>query len=258
MKRRNILFLMGIFVAFSVAAQQQFPERPPMTPEMTQVWEPQPRIVTPGVACTTAGTAPSDAIVLFDGTDLSAWVNARNGEAAGWTIRDGAFFVNREVGDIQTVQYFNDFQMHIEWMIPTDVQGESQGRGNSGIFIQGLYELQILDSYNNITYVNGQAGSIYKQTAPLVNAMRPPGEWNTFNIIYTAPTFRANGSFRTPPTITVFHNDVLIHYNTVIHGTTEWIGLPQVRKHGAGPIRLQSHGSSHQPIGFRNIWIREL
>ena len=256
MKLRSILFLTAIFATFSLLAQQ--PERPRMTPEMTQQWEPVPPIVTPGRACTTAGTAPSDAIVLFDGTDLSAWVNSRNGEAAQWDVRDGVFFVNREAGDIQTRQEFNSFQMHIEWRIPADVQGSGQGRGNSGIFIQGRYELQILDSYNNETYVNGQAGSIYKQTPPLVNAMRPPGEWNTYEIIYTAPTFRADGTFRTPPRITVLHNGVLIHYNTIIQGTTEFIGLPQVREHGAGPIRLQAHGSSMQPLSFRNVWIREL
>ena len=256
MKLRSILFLTAIFATFSLLAQQ--PERPRMTPEMTQQWEPVPPIVTPGRACTTAGTAPSDAIILFDGTDLSAWENARGGGEATWVVRDGAFFVNRETGDIQTRQLFNDFHMHIEWRIPADVQGSGQGRGNSGIFIQGLYELQILDSYNNVTYVNGQAGSIYKQTPPLVNAMRPPGEWNRFEIIYTAPTFREDGTFRTPPRITVFHNDILIHYNTIIRGTTEFIGHPQVREHGAGPIRLQAHGSSHQPIGFRNVWIREL
>jgi len=254
MKLRSILFLTAIFATFSLSAQQPHA----MTPEMTQQWEPVPPIVTPGRACTTAGTAPSDAIILFDGTDLSAWVNSRNGQPAQWDVRDGVFFVNREVGDIQTRQEFSSFQMHIEWRIPADVQGSGQGRGNSGIFIQNRYELQILDSYNNVTYVNGQAGSIYKQTPPLVNAMRPPGEWNTYEIIYTAPTFRADGTFRTPPRITVLHNGVLIHYNTIIRGTTQFIGHPQVSEHGAAPIRLQAHGSSMQPISFRNVWIREL
>ena len=253
MKLKSILILAGIFAIFTLMAQ----EPPRMTPEMTQVWEPVPPIVTPGAACATAGTAPSDAIILFDGSSLAAWRNSRGGDAT-WDIRDGAVYVNREAGDIETRQHFESFQMFIEWRIPVDVQGSCQGRGNSGIFIQNRYELQILDSYNNTTYVNGQAGSIYKQTPPLVNAMRPPGEWNTFNIIYTAPTFRADGSFRTPPMITVFHNDVLIHDNTIIQGTTEWIGLPQVRPHGPGPIRLQMHGSMNSPVSFRNIWIREL
>ena len=256
MKLRYLFILTGVFAVLSLSAQE--PERPRMTAAMTEVWYPVPPIVTPGRACTTAGTAPSDAIVLFDGTDLSAWENVRGGGEATWIVRDGAFYVNRETGNIQTRQHFNDFQMFIEWRIPADVQGSGQRRGNSGIFIQGLYELQILDSYNNETYVNGQAGSIYKQTPPLVNAMRPPGEWNTFEIIYTAPTFRADGTFRTPPRITVFHNDILIHNNTIIQGTTEHVGLPRVVEHGAGPIRLQAHGSSVQPISFRNVWIREL
>jgi hypothetical protein len=256
MKLKNLLIMTGILVASSLSAQGQNPEHR-MTPEMTQAWAPKPPIVTPGRAPEAAIPAPSDAIVLFDGTDLSKWQNT-DGSPAQWTVRDGVIYVNREVGDIQTTQLFNSFQLHIEWRIPADVQGVSQGRGNSGIFLQGLYELQILDSYQNETYVNGQAGSIYKQTPPLVNAMRPPGEWNTYNIIYTAPTFREDGTFRTPPRLTVFHNGVLIHYNTIIRGTTEWIGHPQVREHGAGPIRLQAHGSSRQPIGFRNIWIREM
>ena len=259
MKLKSILILTGIIATFTLMAQErQFPQPPRWTAAMTEIWEPQPPIVTPGVQCPTAGTAPSDAIVLFDGTSMGAWVNSRDRSNASWPIRDGAFFVNREAGDIETRQHFESFQLHIEWMVPTDVQGEGQGRGNSGIFIQGRYELQILDSYNNITFVHGQAGSIYKQTAPLVNAMRPPGQWNVYNIIYTAPTFREDGTFRTPPMITVFHNDVLIHDNTIIHGTTEHVGLPRVVAHGAGPIRLQAHGSSMQPLAFRNIWIREL
>ncbi|MDR0334036.1 MAG: DUF1080 domain-containing protein [Dysgonamonadaceae bacterium] len=229
-----------------------------MTPEMTEFWEPQRPVVTPGRAPEGVTPAPSDAIVLFDGTDLSKWVNASDGNPAQWIVRDGAVFVNREVGDIQTTQLFNDFQLHIEWRIPADVTGESQGRGNSGIFLQGVYELQVSDNYNNQTYFNGQAGSIYKQTPPLVNAMRPPGEWNTYDIIYTAPTFKVDGTFRAPPRVTVLHNGVLVQNNTIIQGVTQWLGIPTVREHGAGPIRLQSHGSSREPVSFRNIWIREL
>ena len=254
MKLKNLLILAGICAVFALSAQNQEHR---MTPEMTQVWEPQPPIVTPGRALDGATTAPSDAIVLFDGTSMSEWVN-RDGSPAGWPIRDGVFFVNREVGDIQTVRYFSDFQMHIEWRVAENVEGVGQGRSNSGIFIQGLYELQILDSYNNITYINGQAASIYKQTPPMVNAMRPPGEWNTYDIIFTAPRFREDGSFRSPPKITLFHNGVLVLHNVIIQGTTEWIGHPRVVKHGPGPIRLQAHGSSRQPVSFRNIWIREL
>jgi hypothetical protein len=253
MKLKNAFIITGFFAAISLSAQ----ETPRMTPEMTQVWEPVSRIVTPGRAPEAIIPAPSDAIVLFDGTDLSKWQHP-NGNTPEWVIHDGYFAIKKGTGDIQTKQLFNDFQMHIEWRIPADVQGTSQGRGNSGIFIQGMYELQILDSYNNPTYVNGQAGSIYKQSPPLVNASRPPGEWNVYDIIYTAPTFKADGTYRTPPRITVFHNGVLIQNDFVIRGTTEWIGHPQVREHGAGPIRLQQHGSMNAPINFRNIWIREL
>ena len=258
MKLKHLFLLIGFAAAVSLWAQErQFPQPAPMIPEHTQVWEPQPLRVTPGRACATVGSAPSDAIVLFDGTNLNAWTN-RDGTPASWLVRDGVVFVNRETGDIITRQLFTDFQLHIEWMIPVDVQGEGQGRGNSGIFLQDLYEIQILDSYGCVTYIHGQAGGLYKQTPPLVNATRPPGEWNVYNIIWHAPTFRPDGSFRTPPRITAFHNGVLIHYNQILHGTTEWIGLPRVVEHGPMPIRLQAHGGSRQPVAFRNIWIREL
>ena len=158
----------------------------------------------------------------------------------------------------QTKQKFDSFQLHIEWCVPENITGESQLRGNSGVFLQGLYEVQILDCYNNPTYVNGQTGSIYKQSIPLANAMRKPGEWNVYDIIYNAPTFKKDGSYRTHPTVTVIHNGVVLQNNTTILGTTEWIGFPQVKAHGAGPIILQSHGDPSEPISFRNIWIREL
>ena len=200
-----------------------------ITHEMSEFYEPVPPVVTPGTDLKGGGfTAPSDAIVLFDGKDLSAW------------------------------EKFNDFQMHIEWQVPTNITGESQSRGNSGIFLQGMYEVQVLDCYNNPTYVNGQTGSIYKQSIPLANAMRKPGEWNVYDIIYTAPTFKEDGSYRTHPTVTVIQNGVVLQNHTTILGTTEWIGFPQVKKHGAGPIILQSHGDPSEPISFRNIWIREL
>ena len=192
-----------------------------------------------------------------DGKDLSAWESVKGG-AAEWDVHDGVFTVNKKKGDIQTKQKFNDFQMHIEWQVPTNITGESQSRGNSGIFLQGMYEVQVLDCYNNPTYVNGQTGSIYKQSIPLANAMRKPGEWNVYDIIYTAPTFKEDGSYRTHPTVTVIQNGVVLQNHTTILGTTEWIGFPQVKKHGAGPIILQSHGDPSEPISFRNIWIREL
>lgn len=195
-----------------------------ITHEMSEFYEPVPPVVTPGTDLKGGGfTAPSDAIVLFDGKDLSAWESVKGG-AAEWDVHDGVFTVNKKKGDIQTKQKFNDFQMHIEWQVPTNITGESQSRGNSGIFLQGMYEVQVLDCYNNPTYVNGQTGSIYKQSIPLANAMRKPGEWNVYDIIYTAPTFKEDGSYRTHPTVTVIQNGVVLQNHTTILGTTEWIG----------------------------------
>lgn len=229
-----------------------------ITHEMSEFYEPVPPVVTPGTDLAGGGfTAPSDAIVLFDGKDLSQWESAKGGPAE-WDVHDGVFTVNKKKGDIQTKQKFDSFQLHIEWRVPENITGESQLRGNSGVYLQGMYEVQILDCYNNPTYVNGQTGSIYKQTAPLVNAMRKPGEWNVYDIIYNAPTFKKDGSYRTHPTVTIIQNGVVLQNNTTILGTTEWIGFPQVKAHGAGPILLQSHGDPSEPISFRNIWIREL
>ena len=245
------------FVSFSSFAQKQYPEPEKMRAGMSEFWLPQPTVVTPGDIKT--NTAPSDAIVLFDGKDLSEWVSSQSKEAAEWIVNsDGSFTVDKEKGDIQTKREFENYQLHIEWCIPSNISGESQSRGNSGIFMQGQYEVQVLDSYVNETYANGQAGSIYKQSKPLVNAMRKPGEWNVYDIIYTAPVFKEDGTYRTPPYVTVIHNGVIIQNHTAILGTTEYIGFPKVKKHGAGPINLQSHGDPSEPISFRNIWIREL
>jgi hypothetical protein len=245
------------FISLAVSAQEEYPKPEPMRPGMSEFWLPQPAIVTPGDIKT--NTAPSDAIILFDGKDLSAWESSKDKGPAQWTVNnDGTFTVNKKAGDIQTKKSFESYQLHIEWSAPTNISGKSQGRGNSGIFMQGKYELQVLDSYENATYANGQAGSIYKQSKPLVNAMRKPGEWNVYDIIYTAPVFKEDGTYRIPPTITVIHNGVVVQNNTTILGTTEYIGFPKVEKHGAGPISLQSHGDPSEPINFRNIWIREL
>jgi hypothetical protein len=173
-------------------------------------------------------------------------------------VRNGVFTVKKGTGDISTTQTFNDFQLHIEWMVPANITGKSQARGNSGIFLQGIYELQVLDNYNNRTYRNGQAGSIYKQTAPLLNAMRKPGEWNVYDVIYTAPRFKENGSLFSPARVTVLHNGIVIQNNTTITGHTPYIGLPEYKAHGRGPIKLQDHGDPSEPLSFRNIWIREL
>jgi hypothetical protein len=187
--------------------------------------------------------APSDAIVLFDGTGLDAWVSSKDvSKSTGWNVHDGIFTSKPGSGDIQTKQHFDDFQLHVEWMSPTTIKGEGQGRGNSGIFLQGIYELQVLDNNHNPTYINGQAGSIYKQQPPLVTAIKDIGEWHTYDILYTAPVFNKDGVLIKKGNITVLHNGIVIHYNTQIEGTTEYIGLPKIKPHGAGPIKLQDHG----------------
>ncbi len=250
-----LFFSMLISLNNSVKAQESTPT---MKPEMTEFYEPVPGIVTPGKATSNAFiTAPSDAIVLFDGTDLSKWKN-KDGAPAQWEVKNGAFTVKKGTGDISTKQDFNDFQLHIEWLIPSNITGSGQARGNSGIFLQGVYELQVLDNYNNKTYVNGQAGSIYKQTAPLKNAMRPPGDWNVYDVIYSAPRFKEDSSLFSPARVTVIHNGVVVQNNTAITGNTPYIGLPKYHYHGKGPIKLQDHGDPSQPISYRNIWIREL
>ncbi|NND34484.1 MAG: DUF1080 domain-containing protein [Saprospiraceae bacterium] len=253
----NIVLLLAIFLLpFKISAQEKRPVK--MESAMTEIWEPAIEVVTPGQA-NPDGTvsAPSDAIVLFDGTDLSAWTN-KDGAAAEWIVHDGVFTVNKGTGDILTKQSFEDFQLHIEWQVPQGISGESQYRGNSGIFLQNKYEIQLLDSYKNTTYINGQAGSIYKQAPPLKNAMAPPGQWNTYDIIYTAPRFKENGSLFSPAKVTVIHNGVVIQNNTQITGHTPNVGLPKYRAHGPGPIKLQDHGDPSAPLSFRNIWIREM
>lgn len=234
---------------------KKYPSVMGMSPQMTENWTPQPKKVIPDSK--NNSTAPSDAIVLFDGSNLDEW-QKDNGEQAGWTVANGIMTVNKKSGDIITRRKFGSFQLHIEWCVPEEITGESQARGNSGVFLQDKYEVQILDNYNNDTYVQGAAGSIYKQTAPLVNAMRKPGEWNVYDIIYTAPVFKTDGSYLYHPYVTVFHNGIIVQNHTEIYGTTEYIGVPQTVKHVDGPIRLQSHGDPSAPISFRNIWIRPL
>ncbi|MBQ0149166.1 MAG: DUF1080 domain-containing protein [Bacteroidales bacterium] len=227
-----------------------------MDPRHSEFYDPQPAKVTPGDI--TTNSAPSDAIVLFDGKDLSMWVNDK-GEASKWIVNgDGTMTVNKQDGNLVTKDYFRDFQLHLEWCVPADIEGEGQARGNSGVFLQGMYEVQILDSYNNETYVNGMAASLYKQSAPLVCPIRKPGEWNVYDIIYTAPTFKEDGTYRTHPFVTVLFNGVLVQNNTMLVGTTEYVGFPAVQKHGDGPISLQMHGDPSKAISFRNIWLRKL
>lgn len=219
-------------------------------PKATEVWEPEPRVVTSGI-----GTAPpSDAIVLFDGTSLEHWMTL-DSAAAGWQIKDGTMTVVKGTGDIRTKQNFGSVQLHLEWRTPAVVESEGQGRGNSGVFLQGIYEVQVLDSYKNRTYSNGQAASIYKQHIPLVNACRPPGEWQTYDIIFMEPVFNADGIKVRSGSLTVIQNGVLVQNNIEIKGTTPYIGLPQNPAHGDGPLKLQDHGN---PVSYRNIWLREL
>ena len=231
-------------------------------PEDTEYYTPVPPVVTPGA---TFRDAPSDAIILFDGKNMDEWVNAKDSlSKEKWTLNDDAMTVNKAIGDIQTRRTFTDYQLHIEWKIPTGITGSGQGRGNSGVFLAtmpegaGGYELQALDNYNNKTYVNGQAGSIYKQNPPLVNACRKPGEWQTYDVVWTAPRFNEDGSIKTPARVTAFHNGILVQNNFELKGDTPYIGQPVYRKHGAAPIKLQAHGDKSEPLSFRNIWVREL
>lgn len=251
MKTQFLTFLL-LFAAVTAVAQQ---EPMKMKPEMTEIWDPEVSVVTPGA---NPSDAPSDAIVLFNGVDLETEWTSADGGKPGWDVANGCVTVKKGTGIIKTKRVFEDFQLHIEWRAPAEVVGTSQGRGNSGVFLQGIYEVQVLDNYNNRTYRNGQAGSIYKQHPPLVNACKAPGEWQTYDIIYTAPRFNDDGiTYFTPPTVTVLHNGVLVQNNSKMRGPTEYIGIPEytVKKHGPGSLMLQDHGN---PVSFRNIWIREL
>ncbi len=211
----------------------------------------EPKIIDPGPI----GGPPSDAIVLFDGKDLSNWRGWGDGEAR-WEVKDGAMTVKAGTGDIWTKQEFGDVQLHLEWATPKEVKGEGQGRGNSGVFLMDRYEVQVLDSYQNKTYFHGQAAAVYKQYPPLVNASRPPGEWQTYDIIFHAPVFDEQGKVIKKATITVLHNGVLVQDHVEIKGTTAHDRPPEYTKHPPkAPIRLQDHGN---PVRYRNIWVRPL
>lgn len=247
---RSLLFLSLLVTGLSTITIAQ--EKKVDPPTLTEVWKPVPKIVTPG---STAFNAPSDAIVLFDGKDASAFVGA-GGQPVKWKIADGIMTVEKGAGMISTKMGFGDCQLHIEWRSPEVVKGNGQGRGNSGIFLMGKYELQVLDSYNNPTYSNGQAGSVYKQLIPLANATRKPGEWQSYDVIFMAPRFNEDGSVKIPATITVIHNGVLVQNHATIAGATQFIGAPSYEKHGdKEPISLQDHGDA---VSYRNIWIRNL
>lgn len=262
---RAVLLAVGLVLSILVVgvapagAQQGAAPKP--RPQDTEVWEPVPVVVTPGPS---NAAPPSDAVVLFDGTSLSQWVNSRGKTPATWTVADGVLTVNKQAGNIETTRTFRNYQLHIEWRIPAEITGDGQSRGNSGVFLASTgpgdagYEIQVLDSYNNKTYVNGQAGSIYKQHIPLANANRKPGEWQAYDIIWTAPVWNADGSLKSPAYVTAIHNGVLIQNHVELKGETVYIGAPEYKRYDRAPIKLQAHGDPSPVISFRNIWLREL
>lgn len=229
-------------------------------PADTEQAGPIPRVVTPAAQ---PGGPPSDAIVLFGGTDLGEWVSTKDKGPAGWAVEGGAMVVKLAAGNIETKRTFGSYQLHLEWRVPAGVTGAGQQRGNSGVFLASTgpgdagYELQILDPHDNPTYVNGQAASLYKQAPPLANAGRPPGEWQVYDIVWTAPTFGADGAMKTPAKVTALHNGVLVQNDVALAGPTRFIGKPVYAAHGPAPIKLQAH-SGGGPVSFRNIWVRPL
>ncbi len=254
-----LLTTLVLLSTFLSAQQPSAPQKP--TPEDTEVWQPVPKVVTPGATC---AAPPSDAIILFDGKNLDEWVSAQEHSPAQWIVADNILTVNKKAGNIETKRSFKNYQLHLEWKVPENITGSGQQRGNSGLFLASTgpgdagYELQILDSYNNATYVNGMAASIYKQAIPLANANRKPGEWQTYDVVWTAPTFNDDGSVKAPASVTAFFNGVLVQNHFELKGQTLFIGQPFYKKYDRAPIKLQAHGDPSEPISFRNIWLREL
>lgn len=264
MRRPEIrsIVLVAAWLGSGMAAAQP-PADSTVRPEDTEVWAPVPATVAPGAAFFPV-EPPADAIVLFDGAGLDEWVNTRDGMPAGWRVADGVITVDKSVGNIETRRRFGSYQLHLEWRVPAGTTGSGQSRGNSGLFLastgsaDGGYELQILDAWQNATYVNGMAGAIYKQSIPLVNPARPPGEWQSYDVIWTAPVFDASGALLSPARVTAFFNGVLVQNDFELSGETAYIGTPRYRAHGDSPIKLQAHGDPSPPISFRNIWVRPL
>ena len=265
MKKTLVLAITILLIGGQSFAQILSPtgNKPPTKPEDTEVYEPVPKVVQAGK---TFEAPPSDAVILFDGKNLDEWISARDKSAAKWKVEKGAFTVNKQSGDIQTKKSFTNYQLHIEYLIPSFITGSGQARGNSGIFLAatngkaGGYEIQVLDGYNNEnkTYVNGMVGSIYKESIPLVNPAKKAGEWNVYDIIWTAPTFNNDGTVKTKARVTAFLNGVLVQNNYEVQGETAYIGTHDYVKHGPAPIKLQSHGDPSEPVSYRNIWLREL
>jgi len=251
-----------VFAAATILAFAQQPPAGPK-PQDTEVWEPVPKVVTPGA---TDAAPPSDAIVLFDGKNLDEWVSAKDHSPAQWIVKDSILTVSKAqgVGNIETKRRFKNYQLHVEWRIPENITGTDQARGNSGVFLASTgpgdagYELQVLDSYNNKTYVNGMAGSLYKQAIPLANPARKPGEWQTYEVVWNAPLFNDDGTVKTPAYATVFFNGVLVENHFELKGETLYIGKPYYKKYDTAPIKLQAHGDRSEPLSYRNIWIREI
>jgi len=229
-------------------------KKEPTKPEETEIWEPKPKTVT--VDAKTG--IPSDAIVLFDGSNTEQWVHAKDSSAVQWILnKDGSMTVKDKSGEIQTKQNFGSVQLHVEWRSSPENKATNQNRGNSGVFLQKRYEVQVLDNNNNDTYVNGQVGAIYKQAIPLAKASAPTGDWNTYDIVFHAPEFNDEGLKTKSGSLTVLHNGVLIQDHFVLEGTTEYIGWPKNIAHGKAPLLLQDHNDNSR-VSYRNIWLREL
>jgi hypothetical protein len=259
--RVSHLLAFASLVSIAAALSSQQPPKP--KPEDTEIWTPVPKVVAPGATC---GAPPSDAIILFDGKNEDEWVSAQDHTPAQWVVADGIFTVKKGSGggNIETKRGFKNYQLHVEFRIPENITGSGQGRGNSGVFLASTgpgddgYELQVLDAYNNPTYVNGQGGSIYKQSPPLVNPARKPGEWQSYDVVWTAPTFNDDSSLKTPANVTVLFNGVLVQNHFELKGQTLYIGQPFYKKYSSAPIKLQAHGDKSEPLSYRNIWVREL
>jgi len=237
-----------------VIVHEEYTKPEPTEPEETEYYEPKVPVVGPA----TEGRIPKDAIVLFDGSSLEGWMHVQDSTAAKWHLnKDGSMTVADKTGNIRTKQEFGDVQLHIEWSSPAEVLRDGQNRANSGVFLNGIYEVQVLDNNDNDTYVNGQVASIYKQHTPMAMASVPSGEWNSYDIIYHSPEFNADGGKIKSGTLTVIHNGVLVHDHVEIKGTTPYIGWPKNPPHGKGPLMLQDHGDNSR-VSYRNIWVREL
>ena len=244
--RKTLIAAAVVLAAASVFAQIQWP--------VHDMSRPQPPVVTPGPAGP-AVPPPSDAVVLFDGKDLAGWTDAK-GQPARWKVENGYMEVVPKTGGIRTVDGYGDCQLHVEWMAPSPAKGTGQDRGNSGVFLMDTYEVQVLDCYGNKTYADGSTAAIYGQFPPAVNACRPPGEWQTYDIVFHRPRFASDGALASPARMTVFHNGIVVHDGAVLTGPTAHKARPPYKMHADRlPISLQDHD---HPVRFRNIWLREL